>query len=266
MRDHRHVERELYDYLRGDLPSEERQRVERHLEACARCRAARGAIAGLVEAFPPPSARPADSREKEFWSQLVQSIEQATGGKQRRSPAREWQGASGFWMYLSAHRRAIALSAAACLIIAVVLYRAGPPPVSEAELSLSAAPPDAGEPELLGEYLRRSKALLIELENKAPEGKGPLNVSVERAISRELVQEGRRLTMWPLDVHSAALVADLEPIMISVANSGETMGAGDVELIRTGIRQRNLLFKVRMAELTYDPGYITTVMDRRQGR
>ncbi|MBP1678980.1 MAG: hypothetical protein H6Q29_891, partial [Bacteroidetes bacterium] len=48
----------------------------------------------------------------------------------------------------------------------------------------------------------------------------------------------------------------LEKIMIEVANSREQTPAADLDLIRQGIRQQNLLFKVRMAEQLSSRGMI----------
>ena len=265
MTTHGRIERELYDYLQDALPPEDRSRVEQHLEGCTRCRATLEAISSTLAAVPRPAVPPAESRSNEFWVQLVRSIEQGTSPPPRR-PAwslRRW--VSVLTVAPGLRRAALAVAAAAVLVI-VLLQRTDSPPSTGDGLPAAIGEPEADEGVLLGEYLRRSKALLVELESSSQGRQGPLNLSVEQAVSRELVEEGRRLTMRPLDVRSTALVADLEPIMISVANSGDRMGKADMEVIRTSIRQRNLLFKVRMAELAYDPRTITAVMDRTQGR
>src|SRR5204863_7679206 len=56
-----HVDTALVPYLRGELPADERARVERHLEACESCRGAADDFRLLRErlvATPPPVAEP----------------------------------------------------------------------------------------------------------------------------------------------------------------------------------------------------------------
>ena len=56
-----HVDTALVSYLRGELSADERQRVERHLEACESCRAAAEdfrVIRERLAATPPPVAEP----------------------------------------------------------------------------------------------------------------------------------------------------------------------------------------------------------------
>jgi hypothetical protein len=70
------------------------------------------------------------------------------------------------------------------------------------------------------------------------------------------VHEARYLRNQPLDARSAELVGDLEKIMIELANLEEEHDLPNVELIRTGIRRENLLFKIRMAENLLEAGVI----------
>ena len=56
-----HVDTALVSYLRGELSADERQRVERHLEACESCRAAADdfrLIRERLAATPPPVPEP----------------------------------------------------------------------------------------------------------------------------------------------------------------------------------------------------------------
>ena len=48
------------------------------------------------------------------------------------------------------------------------------------------------------------------------------------------------------------LIGDLEKILIELANIKEESGLPNVEIVRGGIHQENLLFKIRMAEAMYD--------------
>ena len=57
---------------------------------------------------------------------------------------------------------------------------------------------------------------------------------------------------------------DLEKILIELANIEEHRDLPNVEIVRGGIRQENLLFKIRMAEAMYDSSEFTYANEQRQ--
>jgi RNA processing factor Prp31 len=77
-----------------------------------------------------------------------------------------------------------------------------------------------------------------------------VDLSAERELSRQLVRETRELRDH-LDPQAAQLVGDMEKILIEIASRNETTDRDHFDLIRSGIRQQNLLFKVRMTESVY---------------
>jgi hypothetical protein len=98
------------------------------------------------------------------------------------------------------------------------------------------------------EYLLGSRMLLIGFANMSPEQGKPTDLSLERTAARSLVRQARLLADEPLDERSQELVRELERILIELANLEETADVPAIEIIRTGVRQQNLLFKIRMAE------------------
>ena len=78
------------------------------------------------------------------------------------------------------------------------------------------------------------------------------DVSVEQEKSRELIHEARYLKNQPLDPRSQRLIEDLEKILIELANMKQEGNAPNVEIIRGGLHQENLLFKIRMEEQTFN--------------
>ncbi len=104
----------------------------------------------------------------------------------------------------------------------------------------------------MGQYLRRSKVLLVGLSNLKTADGSPVDLSVERTVSRELIREARNLGEEHLDPRSVLLLRDLQKILIELANMEQQSDLPNVEIIRSGIEQENLLFKIRMAEATRD--------------
>jgi len=98
------------------------------------------------------------------------------------------------------------------------------------------------------EYFTASRMLLIGIANMSPEEGKPIDLSLERTTARSLVRQARLLADEPIDERSQELLGELERILIELANLEESADVPGIELIRTGVRQQNLLFKIRMAE------------------
>ena len=106
--------------------------------------------------------------------------------------------------------------------------------------------------ERMERYLRKSKILLVGLSNMKTDAGHPLDLSAEREASRSLIKEARYLQTQDIDRRSARLISALNKILIELANLEEHNDIPGVEIIRGGINQENLLFKIRMAEAMND--------------
>ena len=84
-------------------------------------------------------------------------------------------------------------------------------------------------------------------------------LTFEKELSRQLVRESRYLKRQPIDPRSSRLIDDLDRVLIKLSNTDQGKEGLDIELIRSGIRRENLLFKLRMAEFAYTDPLITTV-------
>lgn len=104
----------------------------------------------------------------------------------------------------------------------------------------------------MSEYLRKSRTLLVEIANMRRGNTSAEDLNAEQQFSRVLVQEARALKQRGLDPRTARLVSNLEKIFIELANLEPTGERRNIELIRSGIVQENLLFKLRMAEASFD--------------
>ena len=253
---HRHIHRNLYEYIAGGLSGELRTEIEVHLRTCDRCRAAHHRMTQTLSLLRAPQPEPASERSEEFWVTFAARVEASIPVPERRRRTLAYSIREDFSSILAIRwRTATAIAGAFALASGLfLLLRSGTPGEMRNAAATSAAvtgPSTADRS--LGQYFRRSQTVLVGLENKEIAPGRKVDLDAERAVSRTLAYEARFLKNQPIDPRSARLVRDLERIFIKVANSSPEDDHSDFELIRGGIRQENLLFKVRMAQTRYQP-------------
>ncbi len=244
----------LYEYLGEELSSEERTKVETHLASCSSCASEVESLRSTVTLLPRVSGEPSEERTPEFWQTFASGVEQKLDGNNGQRKATRptlWEIIESSLLF---HPRLIAaLSGALALIgIAVVGWHLRTLPTNPTADGLEPEQPIqvAQESNRVGEYLRKSKTLLVGIVNTKPPQGQPLDLTVERRASRELLRETRYVRQQPMDRRSTQLINNLQKILVELANLKED--GTSVEIIRGGIHDENLLFKIRVAEALYD--------------
>jgi hypothetical protein len=100
----------------------------------------------------------------------------------------------------------------------------------------------------VGDHLERSQMVLAELAH-APDGKGEFNISSERRIAEDLLDDNRlyRLTARTTGDNSmASVLDDLERVLLEIAHSPSEISGEQLKDLRAQIESRGLLFKVRV--------------------
>jgi hypothetical protein len=100
----------------------------------------------------------------------------------------------------------------------------------------------------VGDHLDRSQMVLAELSN-APEGKGSIDISEERERAEDLLDDNRLYRQTAGTAGDAGMVSvldDLERVLIEIAHSPSDISSDQLEDLRRDIRERGLLFKVRV--------------------
>ncbi len=198
---------------------------------------------------------PSDEQDEKFWASFPSRVEERieTAGRSRSSVfAAAADRISSFVHFNRKPLLAGSGALAAIALAALILLR-------PATLTAPVAPGNSIAPDVqagrlepaglqLHDYLKKSRVLLVGVSNMRTGDDNMFDLTVERRQSRELVHEARDLKRQPLDPRSAKLVGDLEKILIELANSDRRHDVPDVEIIRSGIRDHNLLFKIRMTE------------------
>ncbi len=248
MNGHRHIQTLLYDYARQALGDAERAVVEEHLSSCRGCAADLEDLRVVLGALSERDQRPSDLLPETYWTSFANSVEAriADGAARAVTASR----AAERWTFLTSRWKvaAGAAAAAAALIAVFLLWNPAPEPAvleSGAEFSVDSSATR------MGQYLRRSKSLLVGVFNMPLPDSGIADLTAEKKTSRELVEEARVLGRESLDPRGKRLVGDLQKIFIELANANDQEATPTVELLRSSIERDNLLFKVRMAETAY---------------
>jgi hypothetical protein len=100
----------------------------------------------------------------------------------------------------------------------------------------------------VGDHLERSQMVLAELSN-APEEKGKLDISDERQIAEELLDDNRLYRQTAATTGDAAVanvLDDLERVLLEIAHSPSEVSSAQLAELRQRIESRGLLFKVRV--------------------
>jgi hypothetical protein len=203
--------------------------LREHLSQCSECRSNFDRLKDLLEAireYPVPER--GASYGADVWVRLLPKLPVA---KPRRSWFRWW----------------MAAPALAALLLAT--FFAGMLTQHRRELP-GISPAASGRVLLIviGDHLDRSQVLLTELVNANP---GDLDLGDERNRARDLLGENRLLRQTAArigDVSHAALLDELERVLLDIANSPSNASSADLENLQRRIESEGLLFKVRIVD------------------
>jgi len=210
--------------------SAEASGIEGHLTGCEQCRAdfrALQLVLNTVDAAPVPE-RGAGYGEA-VWQRLSQQL-----GTRKRRRAFSW------WIW-----------APATVVLVLAGFFAGRLS-HRAETTQTAANQQQVRERILlvavGDHLERSQMVLAELSN-APEKKGKLDISDERQMAEELLDDNRlyrQTARTTGDTGVANVLDDLERVLIEIAHSPSEVSSDQLSELQQQIESRGLLFKVRV--------------------
>jgi len=218
-------EEDLVEAYYGGLPEEE----ARHLAECEACRAffdRQREVLDALRVYPVPERGPGYGGE--VWTRVLPHLV--------ARPKQSW------WRVWS-----LVPAVAALLALAFVAGR-----WTERNTTVAGIPEKARERVLLlslSEHLERSQIVLAELANG---NAGSTDLLEERDRARELIGANRllRQTAERLgDAKDAAVLEDLEHVLLEVANAPDTPTTEDASRVQRSIAENELLFKVRITSI-----------------
>ena len=203
-----------------------------HLEACADCRAQYATLCGvlaLVDSMPVPERDP-----EQIWNRLRWRLE-----RRRR---RTWQWVAGV--------------AAALVVVFFALrpaIRTQKPEMVATTTTQQPNNPTTQQPAnkvlvyVVGDHLDAAERVLAEVANADP--KKGLDVAEEQKRAEDLVDANRIYRQTATrrgDARIAALLSDIEPILVELSHSGDKLTPEELTSMQKRIDSKNLLFKMRV--------------------
>jgi hypothetical protein len=211
--------------------------IEEHVAGCEQCRASYQALQRVlnsVDSFPVPEREP--DYENRVWASVENRIE-------RRSS----------WRLFGWRPSVAAMAAAMAMTVLIVgAFLAGRTWQKPAPRQVAVADPGVRERVLLvavGDHLERSQMVLVELANAGAPAKGRLDISNEQRSAEDLLESNRLYRQTAAtngDVATAALLEELERVLLEIAHSPSEVSARQLEELRKQIEDRGILFKVKV--------------------
>jgi hypothetical protein len=217
---------------------EEVPRAESHLVACADCQANLTQLQRVMAFIDSaPAVEAPDGFERIAWARLEPSL---------RAPRRGWVS----WFVFSPARLAFA---AGVLVLVGASFMAGrlmprPAPAAGAPVQTAAQVRERILLVDLGEHLDRSQRMLVELAS-ADDSAGSVDMSLEQSRAEQLVAANRLYRQTATSTGDAAIAAvldDLERVLVDIAASPTTMTQEELDAVKRRIESKELLFKVRV--------------------
>ena len=235
-------EDDLILHYYGELDPAAAAQTAEHLRHCTACHgsfATLQRVLAAVDAAPPVEV--GDGFERNVWARLQPELD--------RGPRQNWRS----WFVLSPARLAWV---AGVVILVGAAFFAG-------RVSQKAVPPNGAETATasngfregilladLGEHLDRSQLMLTELVSANPAETADFAAQRERA--EELVADNRLYRQTAAANGNTALAAvldDLEQVLVDVAASPDNVSVADFEEVRQRIESKGLLLKVHVLSL-----------------
>jgi len=224
----------------GEMTAADEQRAAGHLAECQACQHQYGSLQRVL-AFvdSAPMVEAPDGFERVAWARLEPALPTLRRG---------WVS----WFVFSPARLAWAAIVAVLVVGAFMAGRLTPQtaPSTGRPAATEASDDKVRERILLvdvGDHLDRSQMILIELVSS--DSTGNVDISAEQARAQQLLAANRLYRQTAVttgDATLAAVLDELERVLVDVAASPSTLSHADLDAVRRRIESKELVFKVRV--------------------
>ncbi len=218
----------------------------------------RRVLDAVDEALPVPER--SEGYGAEVWRRLAPRLPVTPGLRPVRSSPAAWRPRlrdrwrDPLWPAAAGWGSLPRLAAAAAVLLALgFLLGRGLPPAGEAPRMAATGLPAAARDQILvatvASHLERSERLLLEVANAEPEPEEVVDLAAERRWAADLLAANRLYRQSARQggrPRLAALLDELEPLLLDLAHAPDELPAGELGALRERIEERALLFKMRI--------------------
>jgi hypothetical protein len=229
---------ELILYYYGE--HRHRERVERHLSACAACDALYREIAGSLQLVADPEV---PARTDQYGLEVWQRI-------RHRLPE---QDAPWWAIWARPYRLALAGSAIALIVAAFVAGRwwpvAAPLPAAVEDSTAARDPGEGVRLAAVGDHLEQTARVLLDLVNISSSADQPADISDQQGWAADLVVANRlyrEASVQAGDDSVAAVLDELERQLLEIVHGPAALTPDELDRIRMRLDAAALLFRVRI--------------------
>ncbi len=250
-----HMDKQFVEALYGELTGQTLVEFEAHLDECPQCRSDYQGIKDTANMFGDDLVEPDSGNLDDFWERLTPRLK-ATELEHPKPQIRQL-------LPIADYRYSWVASIAAAVLLVITGIFLGRISHNDAEVNTLAkfqkatfAPADIADfQNLLSGYLARSKALMLGMEHMEYALDNDIDLSGQRELSRVLLREGRRLRTHRVadsNPEVEALVAELETLLLQLANSSGDDLDWTIKMIQDGLYQKSIIFQITLTELGQD--------------
>ena len=236
-----------------ELNAEQKNFLESHIRVCEGCDSEYNEMTSTLKVME-KRARPEPEQAywNGYWNKLARRMEDE---KTLAPQSKSWWPAFTFvpkWAYQTA---------AALLLVSLGVFfgrMVFSPPVSDTKQAhrpglISQQGPGVELASRTQNYIERSKLMLLAIVNFDPETEDSyaLNLPYQQQISKELVQEASYLKQGIADSDQRRLgdlIADLEVILLQIANLELESDLEAIELVKIGVDSRGILLQIHVTD------------------
>ena len=210
--------------------------IDAHLAACVECRGAFEQLRRMMEAIDAaPAPEPGPGFERDVWARLETDLFPVAGWRAWFSAPR---------LVLAGGLAAIVIVVGALRVTTDIAPAAGP----EAAAADAQTHRERVMLAAVSEHIEQSQVVLVELAN-AETRDGGVDISLERTAADDLVSSGRLYRETAIatgNMQLAALLEELEMVLVDIARGPEALSAEQLSAIRQQIETQELIFKLQV--------------------
>ncbi len=251
----RHMEKQFVEALYGDLTGQALVRFDAHLADCPKCRSEYQALKATATIITDDAVEPVSGRLDDFWERLAPQLEADEVARAKPQIRQLFPLADYRYSGMASIAAAVLLVITGVFLGRVSLDTPGHNTTANYQAA-TFAPADIAEfQDMLAGYLARSKALMLGMEHMEYSPEGDTDLTGQRALSKALLREGRRLSNHRVadsNPQVARLVAELETLLLQLANSTVDDLDWTIKMIQDGLDQKSIIFQITLTELGQD--------------